>query len=64
MFYDRAVERGMKIQKETLGVGEIYTMNLNELYTIGTELFKEDPDITLCDRPQCKFCGTYRRKKV
>ena len=63
-FYDRAVERGMKIQKETLGVGEIYTMNLNELYTIGTELFREDPDITLCDRPQCKFCGTYRRKKV
>lgn len=63
-FYDRAVERGMKITKETLGVGDIYTMDLRELYTVGTELFKEDPDVTLCDRPQCLFCKKYRHKQI
>ena len=63
-FYDRARERGLEIHKEILGAGEIYTMNLSELNRIGTELFKEDPDITLCDRPQCVFCNRYRRKKL
>ena len=63
-FYDRAVARGMKIHKELLGAGDIYTMDLSELNRIGTELFKEDPDITLCDRPQCVFCKKYRRKKI
>ena len=54
----------MKIHKELLGAGNIYTMDLSELNRIGTELFREDPDITLCDRPQCVFCKKYRRKKI
>ena len=62
-FYKRAMERGLNIKRELLGAGDIYTMQLSELYEIGTELFREDPDVTLCDRPQCVFCGRYRHKK-
>ena len=58
------MERGLEINKELLGAGDIYTMDLSSLYEIGTELFREDPDITLCDRPQCVFCKRYRRKKI
>ena len=62
-FYTRAIERGLKINKEDLGVGNVYAMSLKEIYEIGTELFKEDPDVTLCDLPGCTFCNRYRRKK-
>ncbi|MBR5139857.1 MAG: AAC(3) family N-acetyltransferase [Clostridia bacterium] len=62
-FYTRAIERGLKINKEDLGVGNVYAMSLKEIYEIGTELFKEDPDVTLCDLPGCTFCNRYRHKK-
>ena len=63
-FYTRAKERGLQIENKALGVGEIYMMKLSELYGIGMELFREDPDITLCDSPHCLFCKRYRRKKL
>ena len=62
-FYTRAQERGLEIKRETLGAGDIYAMDMNEVYRIGTELFKEDPDVTLCDNPGCMFCTRYRHKK-
>jgi aminoglycoside 3-N-acetyltransferase len=62
-FYTRAIERGLDIKREELGAGTVYAMELKELYEIGTELFREDPDVTLCDVPGCSFCGRYRRKK-
>ena len=62
-FYKRAIERGLEIKRETLGAGDIYAMDMNEVYRIGTELFKEDPDVTLCDNPGCMFCTRYRHKK-
>jgi hypothetical protein len=63
-FYKRAIERGLQIKKEIMGVGELYAMKLEELYRIGTELFREDPDVTLCDNPSCAFCSRYRHKKA
>ena len=62
-FYKRAMARGLNIKKELFGVGDIYTMNIEDVYRIGTELFREDPDVTLCDRPECVFCSRYRHKK-
>ena len=62
-FYKRAIARGLKINRELLGAGDIYTMNIEDVYRIGTELFREDPDVTLCDRPECTFCSRYRHKK-
>ena len=63
-FYTRAKERGLQIENEAFGIGEIYMMKLSELYGIGMELFREDPDVTLCDSPSCLFCKRYRRKKL
>jgi aminoglycoside 3-N-acetyltransferase len=62
-FYTRAMARGLDVKRESLGVGSVYKMELSELYEIGTELFREDPDVTLCDLPGCTFCARYRRKK-
>lgn len=63
-FYKRAIDKGLEIKRELLGAGDIYAMNIEDVYRIGTELFKEDPDVTLCDRPECNFCSRYRRKKA
>ena len=63
-FYKRAIARGLNIEKTDLGPGELYQMSLAELYRIGTELFREDPDVTLCDNPACAFCKRYRHKKI
>ena len=63
-FYTKAMDRGLKIKNEALGVGELYMMELSELYNIGMDLFREDPDITLCDSPHCLFCNRYRKKKI
>ena len=62
-FYTRAIARGLEIKHTELGVGSVYTMDLPAVYEIGTELFREDPDVTLCDLPTCTFCARYRRKK-
>ena len=62
-FYTRAIERGLEIKRELLGAGDIYAMNMQDVYRIGTELFSEDPDVTLCDNTNCTFCARYRHKK-
>ena len=59
-FYNRAVEKGLEIRKEKLGMGYVYYMELKQLYEIGTQLFKEDKNVTLCDEPDCLFCRKYR----
>lgn len=59
-FYNRAIEKGLEIRKEKLGAGYVYYMELKPLYEIGTQLFKEDKNVTLCDKPDCMFCKKYR----
>ena len=62
-FYKRAQERGLEIKREALGAGDVYAMDMTSVFEIGTELFREDPDVTLCDNPACTFCSRYRHKK-
>ena len=59
-FYVRAIEKGLTIKEEKLGMGQIYVMDLKELYEIGMELFREDKNVTLCDNENCRFCKKYR----
>ncbi|MBE6687717.1 MAG: M28 family peptidase [Ruminococcaceae bacterium] len=59
-FYNRAVARGLEIQKEPLVAGYLYHMELKPLYEIGMKLFEEDKNVTLCDKPECAFCKKYR----
>ncbi|MBQ4517270.1 MAG: AAC(3) family N-acetyltransferase [Clostridia bacterium] len=59
-FYQRAIAKGLEIRKAKLGLGTVSCIDLKQLYEIGMELFREDPNVTLCDRPECPFCKKYR----
>lgn len=60
-FYRNALKKGLEIKVEELGMGRLQLMDLKQLHDIGMELFKEDPLATLCDNPDCKFCGKYTK---
>ena len=59
-FYRKAVEAGLKIKRVKLGMDELILLDAQELYRIGMDLLAKDPDLLMCDDPQCEFCQTYR----
>ena len=59
-FYKNAIERGLKIYEQKLGMATLYRIKLRELYDIGIEMFKENPLATLCDDPDCTYCKKFR----
>lgn len=59
-FYQRAMAKGLEIKEVPLGMGVVSCMDLQQLYDIGMELFREDPNVTLCDNPDCSFCKKYQ----
>ncbi|MBR1953311.1 MAG: AAC(3) family N-acetyltransferase [Lentisphaeria bacterium] len=59
-FYQRAVARGLRIAEVPFGMAKLHLIDINELHDIGMELFREDPDVLLCDDPDCMFCSKYR----
>ena len=61
-FYQRAVAKGLHIAKVPFGMADICMIDIKELYEIGMELFREDPDVLLCDDPECLFCQKYKHK--
>lgn len=63
-FYDRAFARGLKKKSVPLGMGELIVFDLADLYEIGMTLIKEDPDVLLCDRPDCLFCRDHKTQKA
>ena len=60
-FYREAIRRGLKIYEEPFGMATLYRMELGQLYEIGMEMFREDPNATLCRDPECTFCRKYRK---
>ena len=60
-FYEEALRRGLHIHQETLGIATLYRIELAELYSIGMEILKEDPNATLCSSPGCPFCSQFRK---
>ena len=59
-FYQRAVAKGLHIAEVPFGMAKLHMIDINELHDIGMELFREDPDVLLCDSPDCMFCSKYR----
>ncbi len=59
-FYTRALEKGLNLHEVKFGIGNIYAIDLKEFYEIGMEIFKEDPNIVLCDDENCLFCRKFR----
>jgi aminoglycoside 3-N-acetyltransferase len=61
-FFKRAAAAGLQINEHALGMGKVRVTSAVDVYKIGVKLVKEDPDIFLCDSPDCAFCAKYRRK--
>ena len=60
-FFTKAVQKGLPIHSEKLGQGEIKMIPMEEFYRIGLELFREDPNIVLCEDPLCHFCRRFHK---
>ena len=70
---DYLVKKGIPFRSAYKISGEIVARCIREdkvletlsidTYKEYSELFKEDPDVTLCDSPYCTFCNRYRHKK-
>lgn len=60
-FYAKAIERGLHIYAVPFGMTTLYRMDLDELYSIGMDMFREDPCATLCNSKDCYFCQKYRK---
>lgn len=59
-FFQRALERGLEIRKEPLGLGELKLMETESLFKLGVPLIREDPRVLLCDDPACLFCRRFQ----
>ena len=46
-FYKEALRRGLVIHKAPCGMATLYRMELQQLYRIGMEMFRDDPEATL-----------------
>lgn len=45
-YYDEAIRRGLKIDSVSFGMGTLYRISLDNLYSVTMEMLKEDPDAT------------------
>lgn len=59
--YTKAIERGLDIRSVSVGAGKLVLMDMAELYEIGSALLAEDPNLLLCDHPNCSFCAPFKR---
>ena len=61
-FYRKAQQEGLCIREQTFGMNKLYLIELNELYEIGMQLWKQYPEIMLCDDPECSFCNKWNHR--
>ncbi len=58
-FMRKVMEKGFVYNSVDFGLGKIYMFDMKELYEKGMEVFKEDKNATLCERPDCQFCRKF-----
>ena len=46
-FFREAVSRGLRIRRESLGIGELKLLDCQELWTVGSEIVAESPSIII-----------------
>lgn len=59
-FFSKAFAKGLEITKTPLGLGWICALEAAQLYELGMKLLRDDPNILLCDNPECLFCSQNR----
>lgn len=60
--YKKLIEEGLEIKRAGLGYGEIKTVDINQLNTIGVRILAMEPSILLCDAEDCSFCTGAKEK--
>lgn len=55
-FFSKAKAVGLEIKEYSFGIGKLHLIELDELYRIGMQIVKDDPNIFLCDDQECFFC--------
>ncbi|MDD5729427.1 MAG: AAC(3) family N-acetyltransferase, partial [Victivallales bacterium] len=63
-FFRKVVANGLEIKESTLGLNKIQLINAESFCELGSKAIKAEPDILLCDNPECPFCSGYRRIKT
>ena len=63
-FFKKVMADGLEIKEAQLGLGRLQLIDAKELYKIGVKAIKADPNILLCDKPECSFCSKNRQKKM
>jgi hypothetical protein len=62
-FYQKALQMGLKIYETPFGMTTLYRNELQQLYDIGYQIYKEDAISMLCQSETCPFCNRYNRRK-
>nr|HPN84029.1 AAC(3) family N-acetyltransferase [Victivallales bacterium] len=61
-FLEKLSKRGLQINETKLNFGNIKLMDAGQLYKLGIAAIKANPNVLLCDNPDCRFCSKFTRK--
>jgi aminoglycoside 3-N-acetyltransferase len=55
--YRRLIQNGLTIRQTKLGWGAIKAVDAAQMYSLGMQALQDDPNLLLCDSPECLFCS-------
>jgi aminoglycoside 3-N-acetyltransferase len=55
--YRRLLQDGLHITEASLGYGAVKAIDTRQMYDLGMRALADDPDLFLCDNPDCRFCS-------
>ena len=61
--YRRLIEMRLAIRSAALGLGQIKLIDSAQMYELGMAALKSDPNLLLCDNPECVFCRTHNKRR-
>lgn len=61
--FGRLIEKGLAIRSATLGLGQVRSIDAVQMYDLGMAALKADPNLLLCENPECAFCRTHTQPR-
>jgi aminoglycoside 3-N-acetyltransferase len=58
-YYKKAIPMGLRVYERKFGLTTLYRMELQNVYDITMQMYKDDPFATLCKDPDCPFCKRF-----
>ncbi|MHB0935758.1 MAG: AAC(3) family N-acetyltransferase [Armatimonadota bacterium] len=55
--YRRLLQDGLQIVEAPLGYSTVKAIDARQMYDLGMRALADDPNLFLCDNPECRFCG-------